>query len=101
VMTRTEMLATYFINDAGDTGTWILKGWGQSRFWEWMGTWAVVLRSPADLGFDGSRYDLPPLHYHEHVVQTEAIGEELFSRPAQSMAERRKAQRDSIEARCN
>jgi len=100
VMTRTEMLATYFINDAGDTGTWILKGWGQSRFWEWMGTWAVVLRSPADLGFDGSRYDLPPLHYHEHVVQTEAIGEELFSRPAQSMAERRKAQRDSIDARC-
>lgn len=100
VMTRTEMLATYFINDAGDTGTWVLKGWGQSRFWEWMGTWAVVLRSPADLGFDGSRYDLPTLHYHEHVVETDALGDELFSRPAQSMAERRKAQRDSIEARC-
>lgn len=100
VMTRTEMLATYFINDAGDTGTWILKGWGQSRFWEWMGTWAVVLRSPADLGFDGSRYDLPTLHYYEHVVETDALGCELFSRPAQSMAERRKAQRDSIEARC-
>lgn len=100
VMTRTEMLATYFINDAGDTGTWILKGWGQSRFWEWMGTWAVVLRSPADLGFDGSRYDLPALTYHEHVVQTEALGDELFSRPAQTMLERRKAQRDSIEARC-
>lgn len=100
VMTRTEMLATYFINDAGDTGTWILKGWGQSRFWEWMGTWAVVLRSPADLGFDGSRYDLPTLRYHEHVVQTEALGDELFSRPAMTMLERRKAQRDSIEARC-
>ena len=100
VMTRTEMLATYFINDAGDTGTWILKGWGQSRFWEWMGTWAVVLRSPADIGFDGSRYDLPALHYHEHVVETDALGDELFSRPAQTMAERRKAQRDSIEARC-
>ncbi len=100
VMTRTEMLATYFINDAGDTGTWILKGWGQSRFWEWMGTWAVVLRTPADLGFDGSRYDLPALTYHEHVVQTEALGDELFSRPAQTMLERRKAQRDSIEARC-
>jgi DNA modification methylase len=100
VMTRTEMLATYFINDAGDTGTWILKGWGQSRFWEWMGTWAVVLRSPADLGFDGSRYDLPELTYHEHVVETDALGDELFSRPAQTMLERRKAQRDSIEARC-
>lgn len=100
VMSRVEMLATYFINDAGDTGTWILKGWGQSRFWEWMGTWAVVLRSPADLGFDGSRYDLPALIYHEHVVDTEPLGDDLFSRPAQTMAERRKAQRDSIEARC-
>ena len=100
VMTRTEMLATYFINDAGDTGTWILKGWGQSRFWEWMGSWAVVLRSPSDLGFDGSRYDLPKLQYHEHVVETDVVGDELFSRPAMGLAERRKAQRDSIEARC-
>ena len=100
VMTRTEMLATYFVNDAGDTGTWILKGWGQSRYWEWMGTWSVVLRSPADIGFDGSRYDLPKLEYHEHVVATDVIGDELFSRPAMGLSERRKAQRDSIIERC-
>ncbi len=100
VMTRTEMLATYFVNDTGDTGTWRLKGWGQSRFWEWMGTWSVVLRNPSDIGFDGSRYILPAPEYIEHVVQTDAVGDELFSRPAMGLAERRKAQRDSIEARC-
>lgn len=100
VMTRTEMLATYFVNDTGDTGTWRLKGWGQSRFWEWMGTWAVVLRNPCDIGFDGKLYELPPLEYVEHVVETEPLGDDLFSRPAQTMLERRKAQRDSIEARC-
>jgi len=100
VMTRTEMLATYFVNDTGDTGTWRLKGWGASKFWEWMGTWAVVLRNPSDLGFDGSKYVLPEPQYFEHVVQTELIGDELFARPALSMLERRKAQRDSIEARC-
>lgn len=101
VMTRTEMLATYFVNDTGDTGTWRLKGWGASKFWEWMGTWSVVLRSPADLGFDGSRYELPPLEYFEHVVAADAAMEgELFVRPAQTLSERRKAQRDSIEARC-
>ena len=59
VMTRTEMLATYFVNDTGDTGTWRLKGWGASKFWEWMGTWAVVIRNPSDIGFDGSEYILP------------------------------------------
>ena len=100
VMTRNEMLATYFVNDTGDTGTWILKGWGASRFWEWMGSWAVVLRSPSDLGFDGSRYELPPLEYFEHVVETEPLGDDLFSRPAMTLTERRKAQRNSIEARC-
>ena len=99
VMTRTEMLATYFVNDTGDTGTWRLKGWGQSRFWEWMGTWSVVLRNPSDIGFDGSRYILPEPKYIEHVVETEVTGD-LFARPAQTMLERRKAQRDSIEARC-
>lgn len=100
VMTHTEMLATYFVNDTGDTGTWRLKGWGASKFWEWMGTWSVVLRTPADLGFDGSRYILPEPEYFEHVVETEQIGDELFARPALTMLERRKAQRDSIENRC-
>lgn len=100
VMTRTEMLATYFVNDTGDTGTWRLKGWGASKFWEWMGAWSVVLRNPSDLGFDGSRYILPAPEYFEHVVETEQIGDELFARPAMSMLERRKAQRDSIVNRC-
>lgn len=99
VMTRTEMLATYFVNDTGDTGTWRLKGWGASKFWEWMGSWAVVLRNPSDLGFDGSKYILPSPQYHEHVVETEVFGD-LFAKPALTMTERRKAQRDSIEARC-
>jgi DNA modification methylase len=100
VMSRTEMLATYFVNDTGDTGTWRLKGWGASKFWEWMGTWSVVLRNPSDLGFDGARYELPPLQYFEHVVETEPLGDDLFSRPAMGLAERRKAQRNSVEQRC-
>lgn len=100
VMTRTEMLATYFVNDTGDTGTWRLKGWGASKFWEWMGTWAVVIRNPSDIGFDGSEYNLPPLEYIEHVVETEQTGDDLFAKPAQTLQERRKAQRDSLEARC-
>lgn len=100
VMSRTEMLATYFVNDTGDTGTWRLKGWGASKFWGWMGTWAVVLRNPSDIGFDGSRYELPPLEYFEHVVSAGEQEGELFARPAMGLAERRKAQRESVDARC-
>lgn len=101
VMTRTEMLATYFVNDTGDTGTWRLKGWGASKFWEWMGQWAVVVRNPSDIGFDGSRYELPSLTYFEHVVTAKQSDDDLFARPAMGLAERRKAQRESIEDRCN
>lgn len=100
VMSRTEMLATYFVNDTGDTGTWRLKGWGASKFWEWMGQWAVVVRNPSDIGFNGDRYKLPGLSYFERVVETEPLGNDLFSRPAMGLAERRKAQRNSVEARC-
>jgi hypothetical protein len=100
VMTRTEMLATYFVNDTANTGTWRLKGWGASKFWEWMGSWAVVIRNPADLGFDGSRYNLPEPIYHEHVVKTDASDGELFSKPALTLSDRRRAQRESIEQRC-
>ena len=100
VMSRTEMLATYFINDTGDTGTWKLKGWGQSRFWEWMGSWSVVIRNPSDIGFDGTRYELPEIVYQEHVVSTKTLDGELFARPAYTMQERRHAQRQSIYDRC-
>jgi len=101
VLTRTEMLATYFVNDTGDTGTWRLKGWGASKFWEWMGSWSVVVRNPSDIGFNGDEYLLPPLQYFEHVVTTNKLFEgELFAKTAQTLQERRKAQRDSIEDRC-
>jgi len=59
-----------------------------------------VLRNPRDIGFDGSRYALEDPQYVEHVVETEPLGDDLFSRPAQTLAERRKAQRQSIDARC-
>lgn len=98
IMSMTEMLAMYFINDAGDTGTWVLKGHGKSKFWEWLATWAVVIRSPADLDFDGSRYVLPPLVMHEHVVSS-AAEHGLFADIATGLMERNKARKESIDDR--
>jgi hypothetical protein len=98
VMTMTEMLAMYFINDAGDTGTWILKGHGKAKFWEWMATWAVCIRSPQDIGFDGSKYILPKLNMIGHVVES-ATTFGLFADVAQGLMERNQARRDSIDDR--
>ncbi|MDP4112884.1 MAG: DNA methyltransferase [Bacillota bacterium] len=98
IMTMTEMLAMYFVNDAGDTGTWILKGHGKAKFWEWMATWAVCIRSPEDIGFDGSKYILPKLNMIGHVVES-ATTFGLFADVAQGLLERNQARRDSIDDR--
>lgn len=98
VVTITEMLAMFFINDAGDTGTWILKGHGKIKFWEWLATWAIVIRSPADLGFDGSGYLLPELKIESHIVESETT-DGLFADIATGLMERNKARKESIDDR--
>lgn len=98
IMSQVEMLAMYFIHDGGDTSKWRLKGHGKTKFWEWLSTWAIFLTSPADLGFDGSEYDLPDIEYHEYVIDTVPQGT-LFVEPAQGLLERNKARRDSINDR--
>ena len=97
VMSRTEMLAQFFIHDGGDTSQWRLKGHGKTRFWEWMATWGVCIRNPADLGFDGSRYILPPLQTVQHTVASEFIADgQLFATVAQTLNDRRAAKRTSL-----
>lgn len=101
VMSSNEMLATYFVNDTGDTGTWRLKKWGKYKFWEWMASWAVVIRNPSDLGFDGSSYDLPAVKYFESIVDAPFEQEgQLFAGATLNLSDRRKAQRGSLEERC-
>lgn len=98
IMNMAEMLAMFFINDAGDTGTWILKGHGKSKFWEWLSTWACVIRSPTDLGFDGSAYILPQLNMFDHVVESKST-DGLFADIAAGLMERNAARKESVDDR--
>lgn len=101
VMTQAEMLAMFFTHDGGETSKWRLKGHGKTRFWEWMSTWSICVRNPADLGFDGARYVLPGLDVHEHLVECDFMPEgQLFATVAQTLTERRQAKRTSLEDRC-
>lgn len=100
VMSAVEMLAMYFIHDGGDTAQWRLKGHGKQRFWEWMSTWSVCVRNPADLGFNGDRYILPGLKMHEHTIDVqESLPGQLFAGIAQTLTERRDAKRQSMQER--
>ena len=104
IMTRSEMLSTFFVHDGGSTQSWRLKGHAQEDFWKWIASWAVVLSNPADLGFDGSAYQLPPLNVIQHVVRTShkinSDGQEMFFAPTvQTLQERRAARHSSLEQR--
>lgn len=98
IMTQTEMLATFFIHDGGDTSKWRLKGHGEKRFFEWLATWAVIMRDPSVFGFD-KKPELPPLVL-ESIVIDSGITDGLLPRLAQTLSERIGARRDTIEMRC-
>jgi hypothetical protein len=100
VLTRTEMLSTFFVHDGGDTSKWRLKGHAQEEYWKWMCQWAVMMRRPSDLGYDDDGFILPTLNYHHHVVKAEKnLDGFLFPVEAQTLIERRGARRDSLSER--
>lgn len=100
VMTRAEMLATFFVHDGGETQKWRLKGHARKEFWKWVCSWAVSLRKPSDLGYSDGGFVLPPLIMHEHTVEIEGPSHGmLFAMPAQTLQERIGARRDSVEQR--
>ncbi len=101
VCTRSEMLSEYFTHDGGETQTWRLKGHARSEYWRWVSSWGAMLRSPADIGMDGSAYDLPPLIVEQITVGSDAVPEygDLFTSIAQTLTERRIARRSSMSHR--
>ena len=106
IMTQVEMLATYFVHDGKNTSKWRLKGHAKDKFFEWIASWACCMTSPADLGYDGKEYQLPPLNINE--IQVESGNKEaedgqmlFYAEVAESLSERREARHESLEARCN
>lgn len=104
VMKQTEMLATFFVHDGGETQNWRLKGHAEKKFFEWVSGWACCFRRPQDLGYDQEGFELPELRVHEVTVEskcTELINGQLmmFAPVGKTLLERRSARRNSLEDR--
>lgn len=103
IMTRSEMLATFFTHDGSDTSKWVLKGHAVERFWKWVCSWALIFRSPSDLGFSNDGYDLQEVEYYSHVVERERDSKvdegSLFPVPASSLMERKTERKLTTSAR--
>lgn len=100
VMSRVEMLATFFINDAKETH-WRLKRHAEDKFWQWLASWAMVVRNPKDIGYPDDRYNLPKLNIQHIIVNSNVIKGQLLPGIAKDLSERREARKDSIIDRVN
>jgi superfamily II DNA or RNA helicase len=100
VMSRTEMLATWFIHDGGSTQDWRLKGHAERDFWRWVCSWAALVRRPSDLGYEDGAFALPPLQVLDVVVDSDIMTArrqgQLFVEPAKTLSEQRDARRASL-----
>lgn len=104
IMKQTEMLATFFVHDGGDTAKWRLKGHAERAFFAWVASWGCCMTRPQDLGYDQCGYDLPPLRVHEVVVKNDELIRDdgqimMFASVSQTLQERRGARKSSIEKR--
>ena len=104
VMRQTEMLATFFVHDGGETQSWRLKHHAEEKFFQWVAGWACCFRRPQDLGYEEEGYDLPELRIHEISVEsnvTELIDGQImmFAPVGKTLLERRSARRNSLEDR--
>ena len=104
IMTRAEMLATFFVHDGGDTQKWRLKGHAQDAFFAWVASWACCMTKPSDLGYDMGGFDLPTLRVHEVICKIGEVEESdgqfgLFPAVSMSLMERRQARRESLDVR--
>jgi hypothetical protein len=70
VMTRNEMLSMYFIHDGGETAKWRLKGHATKLFYQFVGTWSIMLSKPMDIGYEMNGYNLPHLNLLENQIIT-------------------------------
>ena len=103
IKTRTEMLAEYFVHDGETTQEWRIKGHAENAFWEWVCSWAAVVKNPSDLGHDGEKFKLPPLNMHEIVIKVDHKKAwdtgMLFQMDTTSLNEQRKDRRETTEDR--
>jgi len=68
VMDSGQALTRWFKRNPDKAGDLQIHPQHEADFWLWVSTWALFLYSPADMGYDATGYELPPLNVHWHRV---------------------------------
>jgi len=98
IMSFTEMRSMFFVNSANTGEAWKLKAHAEKEFWDFVASWSVMLSDPADLGYTEQNYNLPPLKYHNKIVDTDDMS--IFDNSILTLSDRNRVRRESLESRC-
>lgn len=104
VMDTGAALTRWFQRDSTKANNLTLYPHKVEEFHLWLSTWSIFLQSPADLGFDATGYDLPPLEPEWVMIDTGLAGGgverdgqgQLFKNTAMSLPEEMRVKRESI-----
>lgn len=106
VMDTGQALTRFFQRDSTKANNLTLYPHKEEEFWLWVSSWALFLSSPADLGYDATGYDLPPLDVRTHLIRTklgDAVDKDgqvkLMRDAAVSLQDAAKEKRESVSAR--
>lgn len=100
VMTRAEMLSSFFVNRGQGNRSWDLKRHCHEAFYEWLASWSIFVSTPSDLGFEDKGFDLPGISFEGHFVDVEMTTEgNLFFMGLGGVSERSKVRKETIKER--
>lgn len=107
IMDTGQALTRYFQRDSTKAGNLTLHPLREKEFYLWLGSWALFIGKPSDLGYDDTGYTMPPLDVRWHMVQVDnrtagatRDGQlKLVRDAAYSLTDAAKEKRDSIPAR--
>lgn len=107
VMDTGQALTRWFQRDSTKANNLTLYQGKEDEFWLWVSSWALVITSPSDLGYDDEGYALPELKLRYHrlnlmpeTVEVEKNGQtRLFRDAAAGLQEAAREKRESMHAR--
>lgn len=68
VMDTGQALTRFFQRNSTKANNLTLYPHKEDEFWLWVSSWALFLQSPADLGYDPTGYELPPIRIRYHKL---------------------------------
>lgn len=106
VMDTGQALTRFFKRDSTKANNLTLYEHKEDEFWLWVSSWALVLTSPEDLGYDATGYDLPPLDVRVHMLRDDYNTEvdrdgqyKIMNDAAMSLSDASREKRESIQKR--